>query len=258
MSAPLESNCILVVDDDPISSSLEAHMLALLGFSARIEPLPERALALTRTGRFDAMLLDIDMPGLDGFETLALLRTSEAESQAPAFPVIAVTGYGSLADRARCISAGFNEHLTKPVAAGLLGAALERVLAERGRASTQMRSSDAERLRRTVARLGEVKPGDRTFAPTVIESFALRSAQLIEAMDAAVRSGDFEAGSRSARALKSSAEFLGALGLASLCGDAAGFCDRANRGAAQEAVRRIDAEHQAVLTLLLSRPTTGS
>ncbi len=247
-----ESARVLVVDDDPISASLEAHMLSLLGHAPTVQPDPELALVLARSGRFDLLLLDLDMPQLDGFQTLAALREQEAAAQANALPVIAVTGYASAADRERCFEAGFDDHISKPIAAGLLGAAIERVQTARGQLGSQLRNSDAERLRLTVERLGEVRPGDRVFAPTVIESFALRAAQLIESMGRALESGDFESSGRSARALKSSAEFLGAMGLAGLCNEAAGFCERANAGAAREALRRVDNEHQAVLTLLLS------
>lgn len=252
MSLRQESARILVVDDDPISASLEAHMLSLLGHAPTVQADPEHALILARSGRFDILLLDLDMPVLDGFQTLAALREQEAAAQARPLPVIAVTGFSSATDRERCRVAGFDDHISKPIAAGLLGATIERVQTARGQASFPLRNSDAERLRLTVERLGEVRPGDRVFAPTVIESFALRAAQLIEAMGRALESDDFEASGRAARALKSSAEFLGAMGLAGLCGETAGFCERANGGGAREALCRVDHEHQAVLTLLLS------
>lgn len=227
-------------------------MLSLLGHAPAVQSDPETALVLARSGRFDILLLDLDMPRVDGFQTLAKLRELEAAAEARPLPVIAVTGYAAQSDRERCLAAGFDDHLSKPVAAGLLGAAIERVQARGGLGGQRLRNSDAERLRMTVERLGEVRPGDRVFAPTVIEFFALRAAQLIEAMGRALESGDYEASGRAARALKSSAEFLGAMGLAGLCGEAAGFCDRSNGGAAREALRRVDNEHQAVLTLLLS------
>jgi HPt (histidine-containing phosphotransfer) domain-containing protein len=156
--------------------------------------------------------------------------------------------------------AGFNEHLSKPVQASTLGTSIARALTLHRAASTEVsaatghatlpQDSDAERLRATVRRLSDVKPDDRSFAPTVTESFALRSAQLIETLRTGIDTADAESASRAARALKSSAEFLGALRLASMSGDLDGACSEGRWDAASELLAAIDREHQAVLTLL--------
>ena len=255
---------LLVVDDDPLSSSLQAHLALLLGYAATVESDPVRAVELALTGEFDAMLLDLGMPQVDGFEALRRLREREAAAERAPLPVIAVTGYSSDADRLRCLMAGFNEHVSKPVQASALGTAIASVLAHRrARADAAgdtpaPQACDAERLRATVRRLGEVKPDDRSFAPTVTESFALRSAQLIESLRASIDARDSERGSRAACALRASAEFLGALRLASMSGDLDAAlrrardaaCGDAHWTAARDLIDAIDREHQAVLTLL--------
>lgn len=244
---------LLVVDDDPLSSSLEAHLASLLGHTAVIEADAERAVELALSGEFDVVLLDLGMPRIDGFEALRRLREREAAGQRPPLPVIAVTGYASESDRLRCLMAGFNEHLSKPVQAASLAAVIGRVVSGRSEGAEAfgaVQESDAERLRATVRRLSSVKPGDRQFAPTVTESFALRSAQLIETVRHSVAAADAEPAARAARALKSSAEFLGALRLARMSGDLDQLCMAGRWDAAAELVTRIDHEHQAVLTLL--------
>jgi CheY-like chemotaxis protein len=245
---------VLVVDDDPLSSSLQAHLASLLGHAATIEHDAERAVDMALSGAFDLMLLDLGMPKVDGFEALRRLREQEARREKAPLPVIAVTGYSSESDRLRCLMAGFNEHLSKPVQAASLASAIERAIGTRAplRANPDRRvqESDAERLRATVRRLSGVKPGDRQFAPTVTESFALRSAQLIETLNLAVAEGDADQAARAARALKSSAEFLGALRLAQMSAE----LDRLAAGGAwveaADQLRAIGHEHQAVLTLL--------
>jgi CheY-like chemotaxis protein len=248
---------LLVVDDDPLSSSLQAHLALLLGHAATVENDPERAVELALSGEFDAMLLDLGMPQVDGFEALRRLREREAAAERAPLPVIAVTGYASEADRLRCLMAGFNEHVSKPVQASTLGASIARALAPHGPDGADAagdapppRDCDAERLRATVRRLGDVKPDDRSFAPTVTESFALRSAQLIESLRAAIDARDGEQGSRAAYALRASAEFLGALRLASMSGELDAACGAAHWEAARDLLAAIDREHQAVLTLL--------
>lgn len=248
---------LLVVDDDPLSSALQTHLAQLLGYAVTAENDPERAVELALSGEFDVMLLDLGMPQADGFEVLRRLREREAESDRTPLPVIAVTGYASEADRQHCLMAGFNEHVSKPVQAATLDASIARVLAAHDAGSAEgalPRDCDAERLRATVRRLSEVKPDDRGFAPTVIESFALRSAQLIESLRTAIDTRDGEQGSRAARALRASAQFLGALRLAGMSGDLDAAVraarDAAQWNAARELLAAIDREHQAVLILL--------
>src|SRR5215470_201040 len=204
------------------------------------------------SGSFDLMLLDLGMPKVDGFEALRRLREQEKTSERVPLPVIAVTGYSSESDRLSCLMAGFNEHLSKPVQAASLASAIQRALGTRSAARTEggAHGSDAERLRATVRRLSSVKPGDRQFAPTVTESFALRSAQLIETLGMAVEGTDAEQATRAARALKASAEFLGALRLAQMSAELDRLTGDGAWDAAAERLRAVGHEHQAVLTLL--------
>jgi HPt (histidine-containing phosphotransfer) domain-containing protein len=150
--------------------------------------------------------------------------------------------------------AGFNEHLSKPVQAASLASAIERAMGSRSpshpEGEQRVQESDAERLRATVRRLSSVKPGDRQFAPTVTESFALRSAQLIETLGMAVETRDPEQATRAARALKASAEFLGALRLAQMSAQLDRLAGEGAWDGAADLLRAVGHEHQAVLTLL--------
>lgn len=240
---------LLIVDDDPLSSAFQAHLACLLGYRARTEHDAARAVELALDDQCDVLLLDLGMPEVDGFEALRRLRERERVANRAPLPVIAVTGYSSESDRLRCLTEGFNDHLSKPIQAASLSAALRRVSEARG-VSLPTASTDADRLRATVQRFNRIKPDDRGFAPTVTESFALRSAQLIEAMRAATAREDTDEAARSARALKASAEFLGALRLATMAGalDAAACGQDWPR--AQQLLHQMDHEHQAVLTLL--------
>ena len=240
---------ILVVDDDPLSSAFQSHLLLLLGHSARVLTDAGAALEVAFAGGCDLMLLDLGMPHPDGFEVLRRLREHEARRNAAPLPVIAVTGYASESDRLRCLQAGFTDHLAKPIQASSLSALIERAV---GACSVlaAAATSDAERLRATVRRLAEVKPDDRSFTPTVTESFALRSAQLLDLLRKAAAAQDVGRFRDAARALKASAEFLGASRLAAMCADAEARAATAAWPAASEIVNAMDNEHQVVLTLL--------
>jgi len=241
---------VLVVDDDPLSRSFQTHLLSLLGHHAQSEADPERALAKALDGGFDLLLLDLGMPGLDGFEVLRRLRDQEAQAGCRRLAVVAVTGYASESDRQRCLMAGFNDHLAKPIQATSLSATLDRVLGAARDVDRESESSDVARLRATVRRLNEARPGDRSFAPTVTESFALRSAQLLETLRHGVQQHDASSLPRAAQALKASAEFLGALRLARMCGALELHVSHEDWAAAETVLNLMNNEHQVVLTLL--------
>lgn len=239
---------ILVVDDDPLSRSFQTHLLSLLGYEADDEGEAERALARAVDGSYDAVLLDLGMPGVDGFEVLRRLREREAAERRPPLAVIAVTGYASEADRVRCLLAGFNDHLAKPIHANRLSSALENVLGSA--IARQPDASDMARLRATVRRLNDARPGDRSFAPTVTESFALRSAQLLETLRRCVQANDLEPMARAAQAMRASAEFLGAMRLARMCSELEALAGTGDWAGAEAKLGAMNNEHQVVLTLL--------
>jgi two-component system, sensor histidine kinase and response regulator len=245
---------VAVVDDDQMSSSMQAHLVSLLGHRAFVETDPEQAIEHALDGQFDLILLDLGMPGLNGFEALHRLRQREAAEKRAPVPVIAVTGYTSEADRLRCLMAGFADHVSKPIQADAFETALRRALDHyvTGTAALAMAEaqSDADRLRATVRRLSDVRPAERSFGPTMMESFALRSQQLIESMRMALTEHDAEQLTRGARAMKSSAEFLGVSRLADMCAQLEQLMLTAQWNAAEQVLQQIEQGNQAVLTLL--------
>jgi len=241
---------VLVVDDDPLSRSFQTHLLSLLGHKAQSQGDSTKALGEALSGEFDILLLDLGMPGLDGFEVLRRLREQESAAQRRPLAVVAVTGYASESDRLRCLVAGFNDHLAKPIQAATLSATLERVLGEVATSEIDPANSDVARLRATVRRLNESRPGDRSFAPTVTESFALRSAQLLEALRRGQQQRDASSVIRTAQALKASAEFMGALRLAQMCLQLEHPTQQGDWDAVEAALGQMTDEHQVVLTLL--------
>ena len=244
---------VVVVDDDELSRNLQSRLLALLGYSSIAVQDAESALQAARAPDVDGMLLDLGMPELDGFEVIQRIRAEEARVGRAPLPVIAVTGYASDTDRLRCLVSGFNDHLSKPVDAATLGEVMARHFPQsgpHGMAGSQGPANDALRVQATAARLARMKPADVSFAPTMLETFAMRSGQLVEEAETCVRGNDAEGLARTLQALSASAEFMGALGLVR-ASQALGQA-MAGDGKSSEALSRLVAEHQAVLTLLLS------
>jgi len=131
----LEGLRVLVIDDEPDHLEMTSHMLRLQGANVLTASGPEEALRHVRAGRPDVMVLDIAMPGTDGYELLRLLR-EETGADAATLPAIALTGYASANDAARAHAAGFQRHLAKPYEL----AELRRQLAELASGQTAARN----------------------------------------------------------------------------------------------------------------------
>jgi CheY-like chemotaxis protein len=115
------SRRILVVDDNVDAAQMVAMLLEALGHEVAVEYDPLQALATVREGRFDAFILDIGLPGMDGHELARQIRQLPGASGAL---FIALTGYGQDQDRQNSREAGFQHHFVKPVEITVLEKAL--------------------------------------------------------------------------------------------------------------------------------------
>lgn len=114
----------LVVDDDPDTAELFAMFLRRLGYQVVTVFSAQEALAAARAERFDLILSDIGMPGMNGYELAEALRRMPEYRKAP---MVAITGYSLYDDRQRAIQAGFNQHLTKPVDPQMFATIIKRL-----------------------------------------------------------------------------------------------------------------------------------
>ena len=115
---------VLVVDDNTDAAHMLSTLLTLAGHQVRTAFDAESCLAIVAEVDPDACILDIGLPGMDGYE---LARRLRARAHARSLHLIALTGYGQQTDREQALSAGFNEHMTKPVNFEALEATLARV-----------------------------------------------------------------------------------------------------------------------------------
>jgi PAS domain S-box-containing protein len=128
-----ESTCvrplrILVAEDNPFNQQVVQHLLARHGHTVQIAADGRETLAALEQNRFDLLLLDVHMPELDGFRVIETLRQRE-RSTGRHLPVVALTARSMKEDRQRCLEAGMDDYLAKPLHRKQLFAAIERVLA---------------------------------------------------------------------------------------------------------------------------------
>jgi CheY-like chemotaxis protein len=115
--------CILVVEDRSIDQKVAVLTLRGLGYNADVASNGREAIDLVAFQRYDLVLMDCQMPEMDGFEATRLIRTNPAYGAK--LPIIALTANASAENREACLSCGMSDYLSKPVRAPELGAKIE-------------------------------------------------------------------------------------------------------------------------------------
>jgi CheY-like chemotaxis protein len=117
---------LLLAEDDPANQMVDLTLLSRLGHIVETVADGAEALARLADGDYDAVILDCQMPQLDGFETARRIRSGAVPKLNPQIPIIALTAYIGKADRDRCLAAGMNDCLSKPLNSAQMTAALNR------------------------------------------------------------------------------------------------------------------------------------
>jgi PAS domain S-box-containing protein len=118
---------VLIVEDNLANQYVATLMLTKLGHQSEIAGDGRQGLERLAAEPFDAVLMDCQMPELDGYETTRRIRSGALAGVDSRVPVIAVTAYAMSSDRAKCMAAGMDEHLSKPLRIEELQAALNRL-----------------------------------------------------------------------------------------------------------------------------------
>ena len=119
----LKQISVLVVDDNADNRMLLGYILRRAGIAAESASGGVEAVSMIGRQSYDIILLDIQMPDVDGFETLALLRNAGCKC-----PIVACTAHAMHLDRKKSIGAGFADHLTKPINNDVLMSILRRLV----------------------------------------------------------------------------------------------------------------------------------
>jgi sigma-B regulation protein RsbU (phosphoserine phosphatase) len=143
---------ILVVDDDSMSRRVLAQLLTAAGYKCGVSKDGSEALETIRAQPPSLLLLDFDMPGLNGAEVLRRLR-SDRHSAIAQIPTIMLTAHGSEASEVSCLQAGADDFVTKPVNAAVLRARIETQLRLRSmRRQLERQNDELEKWRRNLER----------------------------------------------------------------------------------------------------------
>src|SRR5262249_41557164 len=129
LTAPARPLRILVAEDNPVNQHVIVRLLAKLGHAVTLAENGVQALAAIDREAFDIVLMDIQMPEMDGFEATRAIREREAAT-GHRVPIVAMTAHAMKGDRERCLAAGMDDYLSKPVQRLELEKVLNRLACE--------------------------------------------------------------------------------------------------------------------------------
>jgi two-component system sensor histidine kinase/response regulator len=213
---------VLLAEDNLTNQEVALAMLKNLGVACEVAANGLDVIALLERERFDLILMDCQMPQMDGYQATAAIRAGESGRR---LPIVALTANAIAGDRQRCFDAGMDEYLAKPFTQDQLGDLLARWLPLRPAPAARSRpAADTAAVAATAALAGidagaidtirRLRPG---LLLRVLDAWLLESPGLLRDMQAAVDGGDHAALVRGAHSLKNGSANVGARQLAQLC-----------------------------------------
>ena len=131
--APAEETFrVLVAEDNPVNQRIAQQMLRKRKLSVTLADDGRQAVDAFQSGRFDLVLMDVQMPEMNGFEAVAAIRALEHAQGRPHTPIVAVTAHAMVGDRERCLEAGMDAYLAKPLRRQLLFELVDELLGAGG------------------------------------------------------------------------------------------------------------------------------
>ncbi|MDM7913098.1 MAG: response regulator, partial [Methanotrichaceae archaeon] len=242
---------ILLAEDNVINQKVAMRMLERLGYQAEAVANGLEVLQALERQPYDIVLMDVQMPEMDGLEATRRIREMPAVRQPY---IIAMTAHAMKGDREECMAAGMNDYVSKPVRMEELRVALLR--------SSEHENEDSAIDQQALAELRKLQmEGEPDIVQELGSMFLERAPARISAMKEALARGDAGALKREAHNLKSSSANLGALRLSGLCKDLEIIGRSGELQGAQELMERAEAEYERVRTALgleISKQSTKS
>jgi len=263
---------VLLAEDNLVNQEVSGEMLDLLGLEVTIAANGAEVLEAVSVGSFDIVLMDCQMPGMDGYEASRTIRARELAAAAGShIPIVAVTAYAMKGDRDECLKAGMDDYLPKPFSLERLEEILRRWLPVTGTAA-EAPASQAPTIAEPVSPPAPSPPASSPLDPeafAAIESLDrlgsggllrravaayLRTApEMLASIREATSLGDAASVGRACHSLKSSSTHVGALGLANLCRTLEEACRAGTAVPTDPPVTALETEFDRVRTALEDR-----
>ena len=248
---------VLVVEDSPVNQEVATGMLEALGCSVVVAADGTLGVEHALGRHFDVVLMDCQMPLMDGYEATRRIRASESSSGRAAVPIVAITANALPGDRERCLASGMTDFISKPFTLRKLQAVMQAVTGVSGAQAAPAAAgeiSGAQQL--PVIEVGQIEELRSLGRPQIVRQaillFLKQAAQKLDELDAALGRTVLEDVEHAAHSLKSASLSVGGRRFAAVAGDCEAAASAGDAVAANSHARRLRPEFRALCRALAS------
>jgi CheY-like chemotaxis protein/HPt (histidine-containing phosphotransfer) domain-containing protein len=246
---------VLIAEDNDINQKVAVRQLKKIGYTADVVSNGLAALDALEHAHYDIILMDCQMPEMDGYEATRRIRArGNADSQPY---IVAMTAHAMQGDSDKCLAAGMNDYVTKPVALEMLAAALARGIEMKttslrnrmssGGAGYGLSKSESALCQETLQSLKELgRELGGSFFPQLLETFEHNTVEHLAALRSAFAGGDTGRLRAAAHAMKETSLAIGAQGMADICQQLENLGTTESAQGAPEVFTRLDREFDRV------------
>jgi PAS domain S-box-containing protein len=217
---------ILLAEDNPTNQQVALGILSKLGYNCDTVANGAEAVEALESIPYDLVLMDVQMPEMDGLEATRAIRNPNSRVMNPKIPIIAMTAHAMKSDREKCLASGMTDYVAKPVQPSELAAALERnikaVMVEERQAKEESEAAkaaksakpaqvvDAPRAIFDRSQILDRLEGDTALMHEILKVFVSDCPEYLQALRQGAQSGDVDSIARNAHSLKGAAGNVGA------------------------------------------------
>jgi CheY-like chemotaxis protein/HPt (histidine-containing phosphotransfer) domain-containing protein len=234
---------VLLVEDSVPNQKVAIAMLQSQGHTVVVAKDGQEALGLFAAQEFDAILMDVQMPDMDGFACTAAIRSAEAHTGAH-IPIIAMTAHALVGDREKCLAAGMDDYVSKPIRREELFRALASAVAP-----TRGPVDFANMLSQLA--------GDRAALREVVTAYVTETRENLERLPALIASGSWHEVRRLAHTTKGAMRAFGAAEAQALAESLEQLAEMDDRSSAAELFSRMKSAVEAAVAVLARFSETG-
>lgn len=276
---------ILIAEDSPVNREVVVGMLQLLGYEVQVVENGRQALLCAGQDSIDMILMDCQMPEMDGLTATGEIRRQEATAGRRRLPIIALTAHALQGDRERCLAAGMDDYLTKPFSQTQLQNIVHKWLPRKPssvaaaptvsggtrhseetsdpslRPGQSMRNSPTDKSGMDMKALDSIRALQRLnqpdFLAAVLRKYLDNSRNSVDGLRDAIRANDPEALQTIAHQLKSSSAQLGAIAMAESCKELEAMGGQKNLIEADRILTQLESEYLVACTIFRNEIAKG-
>ncbi|MGH8746138.1 MAG: PAS domain S-box protein [Burkholderiales bacterium] len=219
-SARKEGTLVLIAEDHPTNRNLLTRLLGLLGYAAEAAENGREAFEKWKSARYGAILTDCNMPDMDGYELVRAIRAGESGGGSR-IPIIACTANALAGEADRCIEAGMDDFVAKPIELAALARAMDRwlPLPGGGKRAAPRAAGSADGSGAPIDRsiLAAITGGDTAMEREILADFKAANDADMSALRDALAAGDIAQVTRASHRVKGACKMVGAMALAGVC-----------------------------------------